>query len=223
MNNNYNIVNSKQVICPKLFNDYKITLYECKNNHKINNILFNEFNITQNIDFSKIICSKCTNNKSLSNEKFYKCISCGSNLCNNCKVNHTKNHKIINYDKKNYKCNIHNETYSSYCDKCKQNICLLCENEYKEHNIIFYKDLIQKQEIMKDELNELNIKIDGFNNEIKEIISKLNLVVENIDLYYKIVYNIYNNYEIKNRNFQILQNIIHINLRIYIILYIVNN
>ena len=60
---------------------------------------------------------------------------------------------------------------------------MLCENEYKEHNIIFYKDLIQKQEIMKDELNELNIKIDGFNNEIKEIISKLNLVVENIDLY----------------------------------------
>lgn len=28
--------------------------------------------------------------------------------------------------------------------------------------------------------------------------------------YIKIVYNIYNNYEIKNRNFQILQNIIHI-------------
>ena len=59
---------------------------------------------------------------------------------------------------------------------------MLCENEHKEHNIIFYKNIIQKQEIIKDELNELNIKIDAFNNEIKEIISKLNLVVENIDL-----------------------------------------
>ena len=213
-----NKINSKQVICPKcqeniriLFKDYKITLYECKNNHTINNILLNEFNNTQIIDLSKIICNNCKNIKSLSNSiKFYKCNTCGINLCNSCKSNHSQNHIIINYDKKNYKCDIHNEIYSSYCNKCKKNLCFLCENEHQSHDIIYYKDIIQQQENIKDEMNELNIKIGSFKNEIKEIISILNQVVDNFDLYYKIVYGIYNNYEVKNRNYQILRNILQI-------------
>ncbi len=47
--------------------DYKINIYECKNKHKIENILLNEFEETQNIDRTNIICDRCkNNNKSIS-------------------------------------------------------------------------------------------------------------------------------------------------------------
>ena len=61
----YNIKNSKEIICPKCYenvlikiNEYKINLF-CKNNHNISNILLNEFKSIENIDLSKIICDKC--------------------------------------------------------------------------------------------------------------------------------------------------------------------
>ena len=51
----------KEIICPKCYeniliklNEYKINLFNCKNNHNINNILLNEYE--NNIDISKIIC-----------------------------------------------------------------------------------------------------------------------------------------------------------------------
>ena len=42
--------------------DYKINIYECKNGHKIENILLNEFEETQNIDRNNIICNICKKN-----------------------------------------------------------------------------------------------------------------------------------------------------------------
>ena len=47
------LIKSKEIICPECnenirinFNNYKISLFDCKNKHKINNIFFNEFNKT---------------------------------------------------------------------------------------------------------------------------------------------------------------------------------
>ena len=64
------IIKSKEIICPKCgenclidFNNYKIKLYKCKNNHEINNILLNEYNSTQKINLNNIICNICNNNK----------------------------------------------------------------------------------------------------------------------------------------------------------------
>ena len=64
---------SKDVICPKCGEsikfdiiDYKINLYDCKNGHKIDNILLNEFENTQN---KLIKCEICNDNK-----KIFKCL-----------------------------------------------------------------------------------------------------------------------------------------------------
>ena len=50
---NNNKIKSKQIICPKCgedirikYNKYTIELYECKNGHKTDNILFDEFENT---------------------------------------------------------------------------------------------------------------------------------------------------------------------------------
>jgi len=114
------IIKSNEIICPECkenirmnINEYKINLLKCKNGHNKENILLDEFEETQNINLTDIICNICkNNNKSISYDNiFYKCLTCNINICPLCKSSHDKNHIIINYDEKYYICNEHNEKY----------------------------------------------------------------------------------------------------------------
>jgi len=121
-----NIKESKEIICPKCneyilikIDEYEINLFKCKNNHEINNILLNEYEKIENIqkiDISKIICDYCKikNKNNVYNYEFYRCNKCKMNICPLCKSNHNKDHKIINYDNKNYICEVHNINYIRY-------------------------------------------------------------------------------------------------------------
>ena len=154
-NENASFIKSPEIIGPKCgenclidFKDYKIKLHDCKNGHNLDNILFDEYNKTQKIDLSKIICDDCKNkNKNNTfNNKFFKCLSCNNNICPLCKMTHNNEHEIIDYEEKNYKCKIHNENFTSFCDECKQNLCLVCESEHEDkNNIISFKDIIPKK------------------------------------------------------------------------------
>jgi hypothetical protein len=104
---NINIINeiiSKNIICPECkentlmkFNNFKIDLFECKNNHKIEDILLNKFKETQKITLNQIFCDLCNyNNNNIKNNEFYICNTCNKNMCPLCKSNHDKNHLIIN-------------------------------------------------------------------------------------------------------------------------------
>ena len=207
-NINYNNkkIKSKQIICPKCgedirikFNEYKIKLYECKNGHNINDILLTEFEDTQYIDESKVICDECKDNnlnKSY-NKIFYRCNKCKMNICPICKIKHN-GHNIINYNENDYICEIHNALYTSYCDTCKKDMCIICEKEhnnqsnniifrfFNSHEIISYGKIITEEEEMKKKIKELEEIINIFNNNIDEIIYKLNNIKENIRIYYKI-------------------------------------
>ena len=82
-----------------------MNLYNCKNNHNINNILINEFENMEKIDISKIICDNCKKKKKKKKnnafqKEFYRCNFCKINLCRFCKSNHYKSHKIVNYNNK---------------------------------------------------------------------------------------------------------------------------
>ena len=82
------VIKSKEVICPKckeyasisMNDDYKISISNCKNGHKTENILISEFEKTQDINLSKIICDKCKNKNmgKVFNNEFYICINCFS-------------------------------------------------------------------------------------------------------------------------------------------------
>ena len=136
INNNNILIRSKNIICPicgedikiKKIDNYKIDLFECKNNHKYN-ISLNELEKTQMINIKNIECNICkeTNKYNTYNNEFYKCYECNKNICPLCKLKHNKEHNIINYDKIHYICNKHDEIFMSYCNKCKINICSLCE------------------------------------------------------------------------------------------------
>ncbi len=141
------IIKSNNIICPECkedikFNieDYVINLFECKNKHDKDNIFLDEFNTTQNINVSKIICQNCGkyNKANVHNNIFYKCNTCKKDLCPICFSSHDKNHNIINYDDKNYICEEHNKLYNAYCNDCKQNVCMYCEQNHNNHNIINY-------------------------------------------------------------------------------------
>ena len=87
--------------------EFKINLYECKNGHKIENILLNEFEETQKIELDKIICDECKkNNKSKSYNKYYICEK-------------------------------HNNYYTSFCEDYKKNICSLCNEHEKHTKFSF--------------------------------------------------------------------------------------
>ena len=211
--NNPNLKKSKNLICPLCqenirmkIKDYKITLYDCKNGHKINNILLNEFEKTQYIDESKIICQLCknTNKNETYNNKFFICFSCKINLCPLCKDKHDKTHNIIDYDQKYFICNLHNESFFSYCSSCKKNICLMCENDHIEHKLISYGKLLRDRNDLNNKLNNFKIKVNEFKDNIKNIIIQLNNLMEKLDIYYNIYENIVNIYDNRNRNYQIL-------------------
>ena len=211
-----NIVKSKEIICPLChesiridLRDYKISLYKCKNKHKFDNLLLNQFENSQKIDIKKIKCDICKNNdKSNSyNEIFYKCYKCEKNICPLCKTNHDKTHKIINYDDKFYICHKHYENYNSYCEDCGINLCTLCEGVHKNHNKIYFGDMmLNKDELIKKKNNFKKNK-DLLINDIKTIINILKEIIDKMNIYYKIYEDIINNYNIKKRNYEILYNL----------------
>ena len=208
-------IKSKDIICPYCkenirmnINEYKINLLKCSNGHNIENILLDEFEETQNINLEEIICNICKNyNKSISfNNIFYKCLTCNNNICPLCKPNHDKDHIIINYDEKYYVCNEHNDKYMLYCEDCNKNLCTLCDG-HKNHKRIFFVDVLPKKEEIKEKLKYLKSTIDEFNSEIKVLICRLNEVTNKINIYYKIYEDMINNYDNKNRNYEIIYNI----------------
>ena len=127
--------NADQVICPKcgeiskmILKNYKISIFDCKNNHKIDNILLYEFEKTQNINDLKIICDICKikNKAETYKKEFYICNTCRINLCPLCKESHDKNHIIINDELKNFVCDKHGDNYNLYCKTCQENMCICC-------------------------------------------------------------------------------------------------
>ena len=130
---NDNIKEAKEVICPECkenilikIEDYKISMYNCKNNHKKENKSIKEFDKLQKIDESKIICEECkinNKNKTYKNEMNF-CLNCKKIICPLYKSKHDNNHIIIKYEDRNIICNRHNDKYVKYCNECNKNICL---------------------------------------------------------------------------------------------------
>jgi len=101
---------SKEIICPICkecigikINNYRIYLNECKNNHRIDNILIKEFENKQFLYQNNIICNNCKiNNKSKAyNNEFHICNIFKIYLCSLCKKRkNDKNHNTIKYEEK---------------------------------------------------------------------------------------------------------------------------
>ena len=112
-----------------------------------------------------------------------------------------------NIEKRKYVCCKHNESYISYCEKCNQDLCMSCEINHNNHNIIYFG------KIMPD-LNEVNKSIKKFEEyieklkySIEEIKNKLNEIIINIEIFYKMNLEIINIYNMKKRNYKLITNV----------------
>ena len=212
---------SKYIICPKCsdsirinIKDFKIKLFECKNNHIFENLSFSNFNDSQVIDYSKINCDICktVNRSKTFNNSFFICNSCNINICPLCNQSHDKNHHTIEYDDKYFKCCFHNQSFTNFCNDCHQNLCILCENDHSNHNKISLGSMIPKENNFKENQTYLRIMIDKFKKKIQEIIDKFNNVISNIELYYNIYSDIISSYNSSKINYQTLKNLNDVNI-----------
>ena len=221
------LVQSKKVICPickeicKLnIYDYKISLYGCKNNHKISNIFFKDFTPTQMTDETKITCKNCekANITNTYQNLFYICRACGENTCPLCKEkNHnSQSHICIEYNQKDNICPRHNGVYVSYCKTCKTDICMSCEREHFYHDKITFGTLLLNKDLLKSKIEQLNENLNKLKNDSGEIKSeKLIGFINNIEIFIDISKFFMDNFDDKKLNFFTLNNInvIHLNIK----------
>ena len=213
------LTKSKDIVCPQCgelcffhLRDHKISLGGCKQGHKDENIALADIEATQMIDESTIVCQSCLvvdKSKSYQNQFFY-CTTCKINLCPICKTNHTKEHVIIDYEKVNLICLKHSGNFESYCLLCDSNLCLDCEKDHADHkdNIIYFRDVFPKHELVNGQLNELRDKIDSMKFKMNSIIEMFNKVMSDMELYYNFNKEVIQRYTQNiNRNYQLLKNI----------------
>ena len=84
---------------------------------------------------------------------------------------------------------------------------MLCQKNHKGHKIIYYRDIIQDHEEISENLEIFKEKIIKLKEIANNIITMLNKVTSNMDIYYKINFDISNNYNVQNKNYEYLQNI----------------
>ena len=216
-------VQSKDIICPEckelcLFTteNCHIKLFNCINNHTTRGIKFTDFNKSQEIDISKIVCGICKNSNKghTTNYEFYFCLTCKQNVCVLCQNTQEKEkkHTQINYDNKNYICIKHSENFTKFCKNCNSNICYACKPEHAQHETI---DLMNVDfEETKKNLQKIKTEIEKVTNNIKEIINKFDAFLKVINMYYEINKDILEYYgnDDKKRNYQALRNINDINI-----------
>ena len=214
------LIKSKDIICPECYEpckikleENKITLYDCPNKHKKEKIKVLDLPSTQIIDLNKIVCAndKDNNMGNSYQNQFFKCLTCESNLCLLCQKNHDKDHVVTKYEQKDYICPKHNSIFMKYCRECKQNLCIMCDEEHEEeHDIIEYKKIAPKKLEINSQLSNLKKEIESFQKDIQNIltsIEKLKELIELTNAHYQIKNEILNSYDIRNTNYNILENI----------------
>ena len=148
-------------------------------------------------------CSSCKKNQNEinNNEIFNYCTECKLIICNNCKMNHEKEHDIIKNNKNLTICPLHPKNKNlSYCLDCNCHICKECmkHRKHMEHKkkiiveiepsdyeinsllkvIKTYKDKINSSEIEKN--NQLAEIKNKFNKEKEKENKEYDRLVENL-------------------------------------------
>ena len=142
------LTKSKQIICPICgelakfkFKNFKISIYGCEYNHQFDDMDLDDFENSQLLDISQIICDQCKENNR-SNKQIFHCFSCKKNICPSCKIKHNKEHSIVDYDYMYYYCENHNEKYSSFCETCHKNICESCIDCFDNHKSTYLRKIL---------------------------------------------------------------------------------
>jgi len=227
------IIKCPQCVCnDSIINlkDYHITFYDCKYSHKNRIYLLDQYDESQNINFSKISCSRCGFKTTMDNcdsfDDFYKCLTCSKKLkkthyfCSKHKIEHDETHKKhikVRYDDKNYYCEEHFDKFIEYCFLCNKNLCQECSKIHagEKHIVQSYESLTPNLAEIKRDLNTIKQKINDLVIFIDNIKNSLDGAFEMYNNYYKIANDITEKYElyIKDlKNYRILRNFLNLKI-----------
>ena len=187
-NDNIIQTESENIICPDChkicslkFNKNYLSTYSCIYSHTINDISYDEYFKSLNIDNSKILCSLCKNSKNIYT-KFYFC-KCGYYLCPLCINKHLKDtkdnktHVVIDFDKKNSICFKHGKKYISNKYNCCSNLCEICNAKHFDES-----NNSTKKEDIKKILKNLELAVDKFRKELKNIRNLFDDIIAQLEL-----------------------------------------
>ena len=214
-----NLIKSNYIICPQCkenafltIKNFKLCIKGCKQGHETKDLELKELEKTQLIDQSKIFCDNChhTTKSETSNNKFFFCNHCKQNLCPKCKDKHDRTHLdfIKDYEDNQFFCKQHFVEYAYYCNECKKDLCPSCHEEHEKHNIISYDSIIPEfNNIGESESKDTKEKIFQLKTVVNGLIYQLNHLNKNLDTYFEIYDNIISSYNIKKKNYFLLQNV----------------
>jgi surface protein len=214
-----NLKPSKDIICPTCreqcvikVDEFKVSLEGCHKEHKSSDMSLIDFNKTQFINESNIICDKCKNDKAQLKNNIYRCLTCKISICAICKSNHNKEHNFIYLDVEKYLCKDHAEKNIFYCEDCKEDICDKCVDDHyeKDHKILYLKGVFEDRNI-EDNFKDFVLKLEKCKKEMETILFKIKTVYNNLDIYYKIVNNLMTTYNQRHKNYITVRSINNLN------------
>jgi len=215
---------SESIICPICkesivlsVRDFKVSLFKCKNGHRMDYIPLSKFKETQNIDISKILCSECKSSKAnIYENKMHFCVKCNKNLCPLCKRAHDETHKIVKYENKFFIWEKDYGKFNNYCSTCGKAFCSFCENEHDKHHKMTFgtimgniREIIKIQEGLKHDVDKLKNIIKVIPSIITSIFNK---VSENLDTYFDINETIINTIKKEHMNYEQMTSLNEINI-----------
>ena len=171
-----------------------------------------------NNNFTNLSCSKCKA-KFVKNEKiFMYCKECSEIVCDNCIIKHNNmfdDHHMINSDKYDTTCILHNETYDYFCLDCKKNICQYCSDDFHSgHSLVDLDDIILKRKEIKSikenflKESENYLKLPSiFNELVIKLKQDLDKIMINIKNQIKFKQSLINTYENKVDNYNAIINL----------------
>ena len=211
---------SESIICPICkesivlsVRDFKVSLFKCKNGHRMDNIPLSKFKETQNIDISKILCGECKSSKAnIYENKMHFCVKCNKNLCPLCKRTHDETHKIVKYENKFFICEKDFGKFNNYCSTCDKAFCSFCENEHDRHNKMTFGTIMGNMQKIIDLQKMLKNDVGKLKSIIKVITNILNKVSENLDAYFNINETIINTIKKEHMNYEQMTSLNEINI-----------
>ena len=179
-----------------------------------------------NNNFINLKCDKCKTQIVKNDLKNYVyCKECSEILCDKCIQKHDDmygDHHMVNLDKFDTTCILHNETYDYYCLECRKNICQYCSDDFhNDHKLVDLDDInlkrkeikIIKENFMKERDNYLNIP-NIFNELMARLKDEMYKIISNIKNELKFKESIINTYENKVDNYNAIINLKNLDFNI---------
>ena len=227
----YRCTNCYKILRIKIFGEDSIIKYNCQ----CKNEWFISFKITDPPDLKKVIkkpknidsifklrCSNCDIIPNKDYKYLNKCLICKKLVCKkeSCQLCHS--HELVNEEKdltslKNLNtldviCNEHSKEFIAYCKICDKDLCEICTLNEKNHELLYYKDILpQKDEFIK-KYNDLNKFSNIFVTLFKGVRRKTNMRLIYFFHYREILRNIFFNFSRFSKynkfNFALISNVL---------------